>query len=338
MSWYFSLPVTYPAGFDQFGNGAIPTSEMTAVQGGSHLHKTAARAWNALAAEARTQGMYLTYTGTYRSFEQQESLFFSRYTTSPVSSSAKTYQGRTYFLIPGNAMAATPGASNHGWGLAIDTAYDTQWPPSPSRARYIAGSPAWPWFFGEGVRKYGFSFEVSSEPWHIRYVAGDRLPAAVLDQERGGATTKAETSVFDPARGEFGDWPAKDGKKLQPADTSGDAIRYAQGVMRFRAPNFCTWFATAAAKASDLLIADGKPNRAKVAREVADRLRGAEQRCRKLAVDGEFGPKSQAAVSAVKEAFDKRKFRGGKLRFPDAAPAIGDEMWRFLDGIADGRW
>jgi LAS superfamily LD-carboxypeptidase LdcB len=27
---------------------------------------------------------------------------------------------------------------------------------------------------------FGFSWEVQSEPWHLRYVAGDKVPAAVL--------------------------------------------------------------------------------------------------------------------------------------------------------------
>jgi hypothetical protein len=29
----------------------------------------------------------------------------------------------------------------------------------------------------------GWSWELQSEPWHIRYVAGDKVPQAVLDFE-----------------------------------------------------------------------------------------------------------------------------------------------------------
>jgi len=35
----------------------------------------------------------------------------------------------------------------------------------------------------QNIEKFGFSWEVQSEPWHIRYCAGDNIPQAVLDFE-----------------------------------------------------------------------------------------------------------------------------------------------------------
>jgi peptidoglycan hydrolase-like protein with peptidoglycan-binding domain len=41
------------------------------------------------------------------------------------------------------------------------------------------------WLIGNAHR-FGISAELQSEPWHWRYVAGDRIPQATLDFERGG--------------------------------------------------------------------------------------------------------------------------------------------------------
>lgn len=55
----------------------------------------------------------------YRPFKQQEQLFFQRYSKG-AGKSNKTYNGVVYHLNPGMAMAAVPGTSGHGWGLAVD--------------------------------------------------------------------------------------------------------------------------------------------------------------------------------------------------------------------------
>ena len=66
------------------------------------------------------------------------------------------------------APMATPATSNHGWGLAVDV-----WSANGKRLDWML----------QNCDKYGFSWEVQSEPWHIRYVCGDILPQAVLDYE-----------------------------------------------------------------------------------------------------------------------------------------------------------
>jgi LAS superfamily LD-carboxypeptidase LdcB len=63
---------------------------------------------------------------------------------------------------------ATPATSNHGWGLAVDV-----WGANNGRLDWML----------QNCDKYGFSWEIQSEPWHIRYVCGDKLPQAVLDYE-----------------------------------------------------------------------------------------------------------------------------------------------------------
>lgn len=55
----------------------------------------------------------------YRDYQRQVDMFTSRYVKGG-SNKAKTWNGVQWGLKPGVAMAATPGRSNHGLGLAID--------------------------------------------------------------------------------------------------------------------------------------------------------------------------------------------------------------------------
>ncbi|MGA0710175.1 MAG: D-alanyl-D-alanine carboxypeptidase family protein [Ilumatobacteraceae bacterium] len=148
------------------------------------LEKTAARAWFALVAAAAASGWQLTYTGRiYRSYERQEALFRERYvpTFNPLKCSttgSRTWNGKRWWRLRGKAPAATPGTSNHGLGLAVDVALGDH----PSRAKPIG--PAMDWMVAFAPQ-FGFSWELQSEPWHIRYVAGDKIPRAVLDYEHG---------------------------------------------------------------------------------------------------------------------------------------------------------
>ncbi len=76
------------------------------------------------------------------------------------NSSYRTYAGQQYFWNlyqngTGN-LAAYPGTSNHGWGVAVDIASSTQW---------------------NMVARYGSKFgwkktEAFSEDWHYNYVGG----------------------------------------------------------------------------------------------------------------------------------------------------------------------
>ena len=171
-------PVVLPADLANERNGKLSTEIMTKVAGGSQLHHLAARAWNALVAAAAQQGLPLTYTfgGCYRTYSQQERLFLQRYTTHELSGRpTKRWNGTTYWLKPGMAGAAVPGTSNHGLGLAVDTASGS----SPREAKAIGGHPQFGWLVAN-VARFGFSYEDQSENWHIRYVAGDDIPAAVL--------------------------------------------------------------------------------------------------------------------------------------------------------------
>jgi LAS superfamily LD-carboxypeptidase LdcB len=71
--------------------------------------------------------------------------------------------GQTYFLRDGFAPSSTPGASTHGWGLAIDIAN--------------ASGKRLEWLLDGNAQKFGWSWQVKNgpqaEPWHLQYVCGD---------------------------------------------------------------------------------------------------------------------------------------------------------------------
>jgi hypothetical protein len=185
---YFVRAVTMPRSLAGVKNGQIPRSSMVEVAGGGDLIREAARAWNALVATMRSEtGIRLTYTGTYRSLTSQVHALFSRASTTRPSGStwSRMYNGRRYYGRPGTAPVASPGTSNHGWGLAIDVAEGGY---TPSTWRGVGGA-ALRWL-QNNAESFGFSWEgalsgSNFEPWHLRYFRGDFIPQRVLDYERG---------------------------------------------------------------------------------------------------------------------------------------------------------
>lgn len=239
------VAVVKPASLVNQPNGTLDPSILVNVHPSGQLHVTAARAWRALVAAAGAEGLPLTFTygGMYRSYAAQVNLFKQRYVpfvqytiVDGVKKETRRewWNGQWWWLKVGVAGAAKPGTSNHGWGLAIDTAFDTD--PTdglgPDDAAGITRHPKWLWFVANAPR-YGFSWEDQSEPWHIRYVAGDNIPAAVTNYENA-ATATPGFPPFNPAAGQFSLYPlaAKPAVKL---GDSGDTVKYLQGVLKIKA-------------------------------------------------------------------------------------------------------
>jgi nucleoid-associated protein YgaU len=153
----------------------------------------AARAMKALVAAASAAGYEVSATGTYRSYDQQVFLFHSRYTTTELPGRpTKTWNGTTYWQMPGTAMAAVPGTSNHGFGLAADLALKNR------RGQTVSVTLQFVEWLINNAATYGYSAEAQSENWHWRYVAGDKIPAAVLAFE-GDVTTVEPSKPTPPA-------------------------------------------------------------------------------------------------------------------------------------------
>lgn len=179
-------PVTLPADLVGQPNGRIPAELLVDVGPSGLLHHTAARAWKAFVADAASNGLPLTYTygGTYRTLAAQTVLFESRYAPGGAGGGCKFYKGGWWCKKTANlATAAVPGTSNHGLGLAVDLALDSDISDGLGPDDAIAVSQKVVDWLIANAHRYGFSAELQSERWHWRYVTGDTVPQAVLNFE-----------------------------------------------------------------------------------------------------------------------------------------------------------
>jgi len=128
---------SHPDYLDQYGNGRLPDSVLASVgQGGHRLQADAAQQFQAMVAAAAQQGIKLTITDSYRSFAEQVDL------------------AKRKGLYSQGGLAAEPGTSEHGWGLAIDANVN-----DPRTYEWLRANAA----------KFGFYGDVPREPWHWEY-------------------------------------------------------------------------------------------------------------------------------------------------------------------------
>jgi hypothetical protein len=220
--------LTKPADLAGCTNGKLPDSVMvtpgyrdTSSDGRSsgRMHHLAARAFAAFdAAVSDRFGELLTCTSSadcYRTYDQQYNCFMDRYTTDYISgASTKSCMGDTWYLIPGNAGAACPGTSNHGWALARDTCL---W-RNGGIVSITANDDAFDWML-DNADLYGLSWESQSEPWHIRYNTAEDIPDAVLDFEAGGGGTDEPPppDTFEVTAVRYSIWQGATGPMVQRA-------------------------------------------------------------------------------------------------------------------------
>lgn len=125
-----------PADLARYGNGRIPADALATVSGTSHrLWAPAAEAFDSLRAAAARDGVRIGITDSYRSYDAQ------------VDVAAR--KG----LYSQGGLAAAPGTSPHGWGLAVDLDLDDR---AQAWMRANAGA-------------YGFAEDTPREPWHWVY-------------------------------------------------------------------------------------------------------------------------------------------------------------------------
>lgn len=139
-------------------NGRLSASELAPIGGGLYLSRQAAAQFNAMNAEARRRfGQSITVRAAYRTYATQ------------------VYFWHLYRSGGGN-LAAYPGTSNHGLGIAVDLA--------STRSRWIVDQIGYP---------YGWSKRLSDAPsewWHVRWTASivTKRPAPVAAPLRYRAT------------------------------------------------------------------------------------------------------------------------------------------------------
>jgi len=168
-------------------NGRIPTSELTRIHHPNpnvhcYMRDDAARAWEAMRQESLKRFGVDLYPGgeasAYRSYAQQ------------------VYFWNLYVSGRGN-LAARPGTSNHGWGVACDLA-------TPAMREVVNKIGA----------KYGWKkVEAPSEWWHVNYVGGYHPPKNPL-----APLTAKEERILRELLKLRAKW-RKQGKHLGPKDT-----------------------------------------------------------------------------------------------------------------------
>lgn len=176
--------IVEPSSIRGLPNGEMPDRVIVHVPGLDRgpdvlLCPEAARAWEALTAAALADGITLKSVSSYRPLSVQIAIFLDRYVTYDTGSSdSKVWNGRRYWKLPGVASAAPPGHSNHGKLLAVDTGSEEDGDAGPESL----SDEALAWLLAN-EEKFGFSHEIQTERWHIRYFAGDDIPRAVLYYE-----------------------------------------------------------------------------------------------------------------------------------------------------------
>lgn len=129
--------IAVPPGLAPYGNGQIPREALHPIaQSGHRLWAPAAQAWDDLVDAAAQAGFELRITDSYRSYEEQVDL------------------ARRKGLYANGGLAAVPGTSNHGWGLAVDA--DVR---DPALLEWLRqNGPA-----------FGWVERVPREPWHWEF-------------------------------------------------------------------------------------------------------------------------------------------------------------------------
>lgn len=125
-----------PIELQAYGNGRVPAEALSTISGTSQrLWAPAARSFEAMQAAAAAEGVTIGVTDSYRTYESQVDL---------VARKGLYSQG---------GLAAAPGTSMHGWGVATDLRLD-------------ASAQAW---MRSNAGRYGFVENVAREPWHWQY-------------------------------------------------------------------------------------------------------------------------------------------------------------------------
>src|SRR5688572_15836815 len=125
-----------PIDLAAYGNGRIPAGALSQVGETRHrLWTPAADSLTRMMADAKRNGITIGITDSYRPYAEQVDLV------------------RRKGLYSKGGLAAKPGTSDHGWGMAVDLDLN-------SRAQ------AW---MRANAARYGFREDTPREPWHWAY-------------------------------------------------------------------------------------------------------------------------------------------------------------------------
>lgn len=125
-----------PEDLARYGNGKIPSSALAQVGTTGHkLWAPAAESLNRMIADAKKDGVHIGITDSYRSYEEQVDV------------------AKRKGLYSQGGLAAKPGTSEHGWGMATDLDLN-------------AKALSW---MRKHADEYGFDENTPRETWHWAY-------------------------------------------------------------------------------------------------------------------------------------------------------------------------
>ena len=125
-----------PIDLAAYGNGRVPATALEKIGNTGHrLWAPAAEALTRMMGEAQKAGVHIGVTDSYRSYAEQVDL------------------AKRKGLYSQGGLAAKPGTSEHGWGMAADLNLDAK---------------ASSWMKQHGA-EYGFVNNVPRESWHWAY-------------------------------------------------------------------------------------------------------------------------------------------------------------------------
>jgi len=128
--------VKVPDELQAYGNGKIPADALEQIGIKKHkLWTVAAEAFKKMRADAADAGVDIGVTDSYRPYDEQVDL------------------AKRKGLYSQGGLAAVPGTSPHGWGMALD----------------VDVTPAGLSWLRQHGAEYGFVEAVPREPWHWEY-------------------------------------------------------------------------------------------------------------------------------------------------------------------------
>jgi hypothetical protein len=125
-----------PVDLAAYGNGKIPSQALRSVGGTDHeLWAPASVDLESLLTAARRDGVQIGINDSYRSFAEQVDMV------------------RRKGLYSQGGLAAKPGTSDHGWGMAVDLDLN------PTAQAWMRANAS----------RFGFVEDTPREPWHWAY-------------------------------------------------------------------------------------------------------------------------------------------------------------------------
>lgn len=231
--------VTVPTFLKGAPNGKLPHTWLRSPETSTalyrHLFVPVSYAMQAMHLAAAEDAVLLRTTGRYRTYDQQVALFRARFRPYDTGTGVtRTWQGQKWWKLPGVALAATPGKSNHGLGLADDIAEQDDLDPDVESIDDVTLQ-----WLKDFAGDFGFALDIHSERWHWHWHNGDGLTQRTVDTLHAAGVTVPDMSEFGffvPPPTDFPVPPAP-----EPPSTTEEMMMSAFNILAKRKENGSFW-------------------------------------------------------------------------------------------------